>query len=76
MEGLLYYSFLADENLGYMQNIATIDPDKTLFLEETKTNILYYERANMHEFLEYVSANFEPILFTTCKPVYANFMIK
>ena len=26
MENLLYYAFVADENLGYMQNTATLDP--------------------------------------------------
>lgn len=44
MEGLFYYSFIPDENLGYMANPATIDPTKELFLPEHKLTIRYYER--------------------------------
>lgn len=76
IDDLLIHTFIPDENIGYLQNSATKEPDKDLFLEEAKLNILYYERDNLFTFLEYISKNFEPILFTTSQKLYADFIIK
>jgi len=76
IDDLLVHTFIPDENIGYIANSATRDPDKTLFLEEAKLNILYYERDHLREFCDYISENFEPILFTTSQRLYADFIIK
>ena len=75
LDDLLIHTFIPDENIGYIQNSASRDPDKTLFIEEAKLNILYYERPNLYTFLEYINDNFEPILFTTSQKLYADFII-
>lgn len=74
MDDLLIHTFIPDENIGYVTNSASKDPEKTLFLEEAKLNILYYERDHLYEFLEYIDKNFEPILFTSSQKVYADFV--
>ena len=75
MDDLLIYTFIPDENIGYLSNPATKDPDRTLFIDEAKLNILYYERDYLQDFLEYISKNFEPILFTSAQKLYADFII-
>ena len=76
MDDLLIHTFIPDENIGYVANSASREPDKTLFLEEAKLNILYYERDGLHQFLEYIDQNFEPILFTSSQQLYADFVVK
>src|SRR5690606_29631759 len=76
MDDLLIHTFIPDENVGYLANSASMDPKKTLFLEEAKLNILYYERDYLQEFLQYIDKNFEPILFTTSQRLYADFIVK
>jgi len=76
IDDLIIHTFIPDENIGYIANAATKDADKTLFLEDATLNIMYYERDYLHEFLEYIDKNFEPILFTTSQRLYADFIIK
>ena len=76
LDDLLIHTFIPDENVGYLANSASMDPNKTLFLEEARLNILYYERDFLHKFLDYIDKNFEPILFTAARPLYADYIIK
>lgn len=76
IEDLLIHTFIPDENIGYISNAASKDPDRTLFLNDAKLNILYYERDYLYEFLEYIDKNFEPILFTSSQSLYADFIVK
>eukprot|EP00343_Euplotes_focardii_P003659 CAMPEP_0205814736 /NCGR_PEP_ID=MMETSP0205-20121125/20054_1 /ASSEMBLY_ACC=CAM_ASM_000278 /TAXON_ID=36767 /ORGANISM="Euplotes focardii, Strain TN1" /LENGTH=230 /DNA_ID=CAMNT_0053099441 /DNA_START=307 /DNA_END=1000 /DNA_ORIENTATION=+ len=76
IDDLLVHTYIPDENIGYMTNSASMDPTKTLFLEEVKLNVLYYERDYLYEFLEYIDKNFEPILFTNSQKLYADFVVK
>lgn len=76
IDDLLIHTYIPDENVGYITNAASQDPTRTLFLEEAKLNVLYYERDYLYEFLEYIDQNFEPILFTTSQKLYADFVIK
>lgn len=75
IDDLLIHTFIPDENVGYIANSASKDPDKTLFLKEARLNILYYQRDYLKEFLEYIDKNFEPILFTTSQSLYADYVI-
>ncbi|CAI2371182.1 unnamed protein product [Moneuplotes crassus] len=76
IDDLLIHTFIPDENIGYVANSASKDPDRTLFLEDARLNILYYERDNLYEFLEYIDKNFEPILFTSSQKLYADYIVK
>ena len=73
-EDLLYFSYVPDENTGYMTNSATRDPDEEMFLKEERMNVWYYERRHMKEFLQYIDQNFEPILFTQGTKKYTDFV--
>jgi TFIIF-interacting CTD phosphatase-like protein len=59
-----------------MTNSATAEPNERMFLEDQKLNIWYYERDGVKEFLEYVSDEFEPILFSNGTKEYVDFVVK
>ena len=69
------HTYIPDENTGYMSNAAAREPDERFFMPKEKVNIWYWKRPNIDQFLAYINEKFEPILFTQCDSVYANFMM-
>lgn len=64
IDGVLAHIYVPDENTGYMTNPANIEPAAKLFEPTLKVNINYYPRPGLEEFLEYISENFEPIIYS------------
>ena len=75
MEDLLHFSYVPDENLGYLINPASREPERKIFLAEVQTNVWYYPRDHLREFLDYISEHFEPILYTSAEKLYADYML-
>lgn len=72
-DSVLFFTFLCDENVGYLANPGLKDPEHELFLKEHNMPILFYEREGMKEFLQYLKdSNFETILYTSGVPEYVD----
>ena len=55
-------------------NDAERDCDEELFYPEEKMTVWYYARPHVYEFLDYVSQEYEPILYTQSTQVYMDFI--
>lgn len=78
-ESVMCFTYIPDENTGYMANPANIDPEEQMFDPSQGLkglNVWYYPRPHLDEFLNYCSKNFEPILYTRGEKKYADFVLE
>lgn len=79
-EDFLYYTFLCDENVGYIGKPSSKDPEHELFLPSHRLPILFYERDYMKEFLKFLKKSREegtidPVIYTSGVPEYTELML-
>jgi len=78
-ESVMCFTYIPDENTGYMANPANIDPEEQMY-DPTQglkgLNVWYYPRPHLREFLAYASEHFEPILYTRGEKKYADFVLE
>lgn len=72
LDEVLLFSYIPDENLGMHEFPKYKEYNYRIELTEYKTFAFIYYRDYLAEFLNYVDANFEPILYTTGDQQYVD----
>jgi len=72
LDEVLLFSYIPDENLGMHEFPKYKEYDYRVELPEYKTFAFLYYRDYLEEFLNYIDANFEPILYTTGDQLYVD----
>jgi len=70
VDDILVYTYIPDENFGMSDIPKHKDYDFRLELPEYKTFAYVFLRDNFAEFMDFISENFEPILYSTAERNY------
>jgi len=72
VDDILLYTYIPDENFGMSEIPKHKDYDFRLELPEYKTFAYVFLRENFNEFVEFISENFEPVLYSTGEKTYVD----